>query len=623
MKKISKGIIRSIGFGLRIQMGISFMLMSIIVLMLSAALTYFGMLSILQKQSEDNTMQLFEQVNHTINAFRQEVDKISTQLLSTPQVQDYLDQNLRVIGEADRIQLNIDVLNQMDVLLGNYNYLDSVFIYTEDGKVLGNSLFRILLPPNASKQQQLLYFSNLKRTSVYSEAKESFPKLVWAGANQIADFTDQTSRSKKGEKNIISAARAVKSVTQSTSSATLIINIHEKSLLSLYNNLTKNFSGELYISDQNGQIISHADQAHIGTISTNYASIQSEKTYGSFRLNDKQIIYLKLGDTGWTLIKEIPIAEFVKDILNLKSIIIWILLISLLVTFFMSSFWIRKIMRPLYQLTAAMRTMEMGDVGYIIPKHSRNEFGMLSRGFNRMSESIVQSLERDQRNNEEKRRLEIQILQSHINPHFLFNTLNTIKWTATVMKAGNIVEIINALGNMLRPIFKNPATFYTLEEELEYIQNYMKIMNNRYGEGIVIQYHIPDSLLTCLVPRFILQPLIENALMHGLETNHYVGVIEIIVNEMDDENFNIQVKDSGIGIPIDKLQRLNEWIRSTDSEQASLLQDNEFGIGLLNIQRRIKLHFGISSELQVHSITGHGTTIEIRIPQNRKINNIA
>lgn len=142
----------------------------------------------------------------------------------------------------------------------------------------------------------------------------------------------------------------------------------------------------------------------------------------------------------------------------------------------------------------------------------------------------------------------METLQSQINPHFLYNALNTIKWVAMVRKAVSIVDSITTLGNMLRTIYKDRSLTVPLQTEVEYIENYLKIMNARYGEGVVVSIRVPDELRGCQIIRFILQPIVENAFAHGMTSKSYQGTISITARREGDDLI-VAISDNGTGIP--------------------------------------------------------------------------
>ena len=189
--------------------------------------------------------------------------------------------------------------------------------------------------------------------------------------------------------------------------------------------------------------------------------------------------------------------------------------------------------KPLISLTTVIKKMGQGNLGLTLDLDMRNELGILIAQFNKMSKNILDLMEQKETIEEKKRMIEIGALQSQINPHFFYNTLNTIKWMAIMVKADNIVESITTLGDYLQPMFKK-GMFCTIQEEIDYIENYIKIMNYRMAGGIKFENHIAVEVRDCQILRFLLQPLVENAISHGLK-NQNGGVITITAVEQKNE----------------------------------------------------------------------------------------
>ncbi|QNK58614.1 sensor histidine kinase [Paenibacillus sp. PAMC21692] len=603
---------RGRGRSLRLQLRVSFILISLIALLMSAILTYFGVLGILERKTNESSMQYFLQAGDSIHEFRQEIDKMSKQLLTDPIIQQFLDNKLFEL--PDKIQLHRDVIQELDAYMGNYEYLDSIYVYAEDGRIIGVTGDRTFVF-NDEKKQEPYYASSFHHQVLQVKLDNSYPRIVWEGAHRKGDFGESSPLIKDEPRNLITAARAVKSLFQSLPSASLIINIREDKLFSLYNNLKSKLNGRIYVCNGSGQIISHTNKSLLGASSEACSAIPADTANGSIKMNNEQIVYYQVSSSDWTMVKEVPINEFIEDIFNLRFQMLWILGVSFAAAFIASALWIKKITRPMHNLMEAMGNIEKGKFDFTIEDNQMNEFGRLSSGFNRMSFGIRELIEQNRMVENEKIKVEIQMLQSQINPHFLFNTLNTIKWMAVVNKSDNITKSITALCNLLRPIFKNPAVLCTLKEELEYADHYITILNYRYGEGIEIEYAVVDEALSCTVPRFILQPIIENAILHGFEYSGYAGKIRIEVEELP-SFIVIRVIDNGRGMSDENLRRVKEWMESHKPEERLDADESAYGIGLANVYRRIRLNFPKSPGLDISRLPSGGTRVDLFIPKS-------
>lgn len=250
--------------------------------------------------------------------------------------------------------------------------------------------------------------------------------------------------------------------------------------------------------------------------------------------------------------------------------------------------------------------MEEGELGIAVNIEGIDEIGMLGRRYNSMSQSILRLMKQNEAAQEEKLQVEMQFLRAQINPHFIYNTLNNIKWMAVIKKADNIVESITALSEILQPIFRNSDYVCTLQEEIEYTKDYIKVMNFRFAGAIQLEIELPEALKSCIVLRFLLQPLVENSIFHGFpETG---GILRIIASREGDD-LQILIEDNGIGMEPERLALINQAI------SASAHMEYQGRIGVENVVRRVRLHYGEDYEgILVESEPGQGTRIRIRVP---------
>lgn len=240
-----------------------------------------------------------------------------------------------------------------------------------------------------------------------------------------------------------------------------------------------------------------------------------------------------------------------------------------------------------------------------------NELGEIGRGINSLSYNVDALFQAKLKDERERQALEYRILQSQINPHFMYNTLNTIKWMASIQGADGIADMSTALSRLLKNVSKVADPLIPLKDEIALLNDYFTIMKYRYGGTIELSYEIEDDdLMTCLVNRFSLQPVVENAIFHGIEPRGSAGSIDICVYSKD-ERLCIDVSDNGVGMDEEAIERLFS---------ADETSSNDFfkEVGVANVNSRIKFSFGEEYGLSAESVPGEGTTIHYILPIKRK-----
>ena len=364
-----------------------------------------------------------------------------------------------------------------------------------------------------------------------------------------------------------------------------------------------------------GIIISAGDHKEIGKQSALYRQIDADKAVQSFTVTDgnetKQVVYFRLGIADWILADEIPVSVIEKDISDLQVIFLGILLASFLLAAAISRFWIYKLTKPLQALTLAMKKMGEGSLGLKVETKAKNELGVLSDQFNSMSLSIRDLMYKNTQAQEEKRVIEMKALRAQINPHFIYNTLNTIKWMAVIQKADNVAESLKTFSDYLRPIFKSGDSVCALSDEVAYTLNYIKILNYRYTGAYKVNADIPGEILACKVPRFILQPLLENCVEHGFSDQNG-GIIHISACE-EQGNLRIRVADNGIGLSEARIKEITASWENTNSDPGGV----NGHIGLSNVHRRIRLQYGSPYGLSIDSKKNAGTVVTLVLPREQ------
>lgn len=277
-----------------------------------------------------------------------------------------------------------------------------------------------------------------------------------------------------------------------------------------------------------------------------------------------------------------------------------------------SLFLSQNLGKPIWQLMETVNKIAAGDFGQQIALRNQDEIGALGASINRMTQQIEQLMAERVKAEQDMREAEIKLLQSQINPHFLHNTLNSIKWMAALQGANGIREMVSCLGRLLRAVMGNVNEKITIREELDLLNDYIHIQKIRYRGKIAFRFDTKDPeskppIEECLIPKFTLQPLVENAIFHGIEPKEGSGTIVISLEKKGDV-LEVAVCDDGVGISPDKLRILQ------DLEQDTSKGGINSGIGLRNIHHRIQLIYGREYGLRIASEEGQYTKVIITLP---------
>ncbi|CAH1208247.1 hypothetical protein PAECIP111892_03076 [Paenibacillus auburnensis] len=395
----------------------------------------------------------------------------------------------------------------------------------------------------------------------------------------------------------VSHARKIYDAATGRLLGVIVVSIDIKFIEIVNRNLQEALRSRFMIVDSEDKIVYNVDDRLIGTLFRDNVRPDDSKNI---------VVTSPLGQKDWTTYLYMPMDELTDEGEILGRSLVTLAVVMSLFAAVISIFLSNVITRPIKKLMNNIVLVEQGQFEKVKHIGSSDEFGHLFNRFNKMSYELKRLVERVQQEEMEKAEAEIRALHSQINPHFLYNTLGSVKWIASMQKADKIVDMTEALISMLRYTARFDGVLVTIREELDNVSNYITIQNVRYYDCIHMSYEIEEKLLGYRVPRMILQPIIENAIFHGFAELEEDGNITIRVYSRG-ADVVIEVQDNGAGMDEATIQELlDSWAKETEEEAR--------GIGLFNVQRRIRLHFGESYGLRVKSVVQEGTTFTFLLP---------
>lgn len=311
------------------------------------------------------------------------------------------------------------------------------------------------------------------------------------------------------------------------------------------------------------------------------------------------ICAVPLSEMGCYLVATIPFTYIYSETNTIRMTIFLVLSILIIISLAFILFLYRSILSPIKGIEKFCYKFSSGILSERIQDSSQDEMGILSQNINLMANKIELLMEQQKQDQKRKRKLELQMLQYQINPHFLFNSLNTLKWIAVINKVPVVSNGISALANLLKSTIVNKDEYIPLQDEIHNLRNYFEIQKMRYANCFNVCYELDESLLTQLVPKFILQPLAENSILHGIDNDFITITIRCYSKE---ETLIIEVADNGKGFDIENTEKIS-------SKKMT-------GIGISNVDDRLKLSFGQQYGLIIQSKIGKGTLCRLYIPLN-------
>ena len=377
-----------------------------------------------------------------------------------------------------------------------------------------------------------------------------------------------------------------------------------------FKGFTREPDASLFLVDSSGFIAYHTDPSLVGmSFSGVYPSVGTVSPEHAVVVSDRgRSLVLFQGGSDWLIGQEVSSLALGSRTRTLLFVCLLVLSVSLGFTAVLAVFLSSRLTRPLRRILDKMRGISSGDFSRAPLIEGSDELGLLGRGINTMAEDIRQLLDRLLSEEAQKRKLELSMLQYQINPHFLYNTLNTLRWMAILQKADGLRDAITALGRLLRNALGDTSQQITVREELAFLQDYVLIQKLRYKERFDVLYKVDsEPALDCLIPKLTLQPLVENAFFHGIERKKNAGLVTISVRAQPDA-VQIDVEDDGAGMTEQEVKTVFASPRGgADGRGFS-------GIGIRNVDERIRLTYGARYGVSIESVPDRFTRVTVTIP---------
>ena len=565
---------------------------TVAVLVLSAVVIVTGVsmkftnTSIFENSSE-YTHTIIQQMNQNIDSYIDYMENIAYLISSNEDVQDYL------FDEKIDNEGRYRILNQLQTILDSRSDIRNVGIISKNGRMLIND-------GSKSVNQDL----DLNTQEWYATAleKPNGPILTSSHVQHIIS----------GERPwVITLSRGIRDRSGSgEKEGVFFIDLNYSAISELCDQSTVGTKGYAFILDAKGNIVYHPQQQQLyNELQTENISLimdTDEDTVLTGTGNDGKLYSISRSEkTGWTVVDCTNVKELLSKSRQAQSVYVLTAIILVIVALLFSRFMARSITLPIQKLRDSMKKVQEGDFSVSdVVVDSKNEIGSLTKSFDVMTHRIHELMEQNVHDQEEKRKSELKALQSQINPHFLYNTLDSIIWMAEGKKNEEVVLMTASLARLLRQSISNEDEVVPIANEVEYARGYLTIQKMRYKDKLEFQIEVDSSILYIPLIKLVLQPIIENAIYHGLKYKESKGLL-IVKGFMKDGNAVLQVIDDGVGMDEETLAHIYDKHK---------VNYHSNGVGVYNVQKRLKLYYGEDYGITYTSELGKGTTATITIP---------
>jgi two-component system, sensor histidine kinase YesM len=555
----------------------------------------------IEKNAIEYSSQLVQTTNAHLDSYFDDIERLTLPIVSSPQTLDFITNSG---DDAFSRYLTASTIEE--------KLLPPIMLNRSD--IYGISLV---------SEKNIIASSNLSFTAAEQRYPEYMKLVPKVGVFKVIGLQNVASTNA-----LTMAMRFVNTRTMKTTGM-LIIDLYLKRFEAISKDIHLGKTGFVWLADANGKIIYHPDSSQISTTAANrYLDNFKSGNHGYYVIsanNEKKlIIYDRSIKTGLIMVSEVKLSELNASLISLSRLSLIYMLVFFLLLFFVVGGVSYSLTKSILLLKRLMLRAEFGDLTVLAPKGKNNEIGSLYRSFNNMVTEIKNlidvvhhSHEREQALKLKQKEAALRAMQSQINPHFLYNTLEVINSHAIIESNFKVSNMIIALGDMFRYSVSSPTSIVSLEDEINHIRSYLQIQQERF-EYLQVQINVfDDALLRYSAVRLMLQPIVENSFKHGYDKHKLRPGKIIITAKAEADSYSIYIHDTGRGMVPELMSEINQRFQG-EEQSYSADHAEKVHIGLLNVHLRIRLIFGEPFGLRIEKSNIKGTTIKITLPKEIK-----
>jgi two-component system, sensor histidine kinase YesM len=535
--------------------------------------------SLYDEQIYAKSSQVLMMSSNSIEEKLERVEEVSYEIAVDPDIQRILIELQGNVEKYDIYRLEQEIEDKLVKYVGSEKYIQSIFLYDSAG--------REFLAGSSSNQ--------LKDKDLALNQADKYE-----GENQWMELD--------GDNGYLTSVRLIRSYENLSFEkiGKLLVRVNLDTIVSDLPKPNGDWAGNIVISDRDHVFYS---EKGMDDLNNNHFVAKNEQGYGIEKINGERsfVNHFTTDFEGWTYWSIIPFNKMFSKITAVKYSLVLVFMLMFIILISLGFNFLRRITNPILELAGTMQKVQNGNfniVNSLIPsKIYEDEVGILYRNFKTMIQRIDELIQENYSKQLLIKETEFKALQSQINPHFLYNTLESINWLAIINKQKQISSMVEALGNLMRNSINFKEDIITVEEELEIVNSYLTIQKYRFDDRLEFQLGVPSHFMKCRIPKLILQPLLENSFKHAVETSVYTSVIKLEAYQEEGKLF-IRVEDNGPGIDPLILEKVKE----------GKVKPKGTGIGLNNIDNRIKLFTGEEYGLRIENLLGKGTAITVVLP---------
>lgn len=609
---------------LRYQLMLLFLLFAIVPSVGLGLLVNWTVERVVERQVEGHTMQLIGKVNEALNSKMENLQNMTYLIAFDPEVDAFMDdkmppndgagiQPMTMDANAETEQNRLYGIKQtLQGFTTLYPEIAGIVLVNGNGDYISNEMY-------PRDEQSLI------QESWYQTASANPGIFMVLGQPKERNLTTHV-RYKDDE--IVSVARSITDEASGRVRGVIMIDLKLRSVSQAARNVTLGKSGYVMVTDAEGQSVYKPEHPLIEHIPTDWFPSGERGTFTAETESGALLfMYQSSTFTGWRTVGVFPTRESISEVRQIQFYVVSFVFVVCLFGLSASLWFSRSIAQPIFRLMSYMRRAETGNLRAGRWSDRADEIGMLGNSYNRMLAQIRQLISLNELRERQKRDAEMRSLQEHIKPHFLYNTLDTIHWMARKEGAEDVSGMVSALSRLFRIGLSKGQDYIPLHSEIEHMTSYLQIQQTRYRDRLQYTLNIPEELRDLFVLKLLLQPLVENAIYHGIKGRRGPGHIRVEAR-LEHNRLLLTVQDDGAGMSKERLAEMQHLLEAPlASLEASSPGITGKSYGMLNVQARIRLSFGDEYGIVLESDEGEGTSVTVihplmrELPPTQQVNN--
>ena len=562
----------------------------IVILAVTITTTTLGNLlyknSINHSQNE-NTNQIIKQINNNMESYVNNTENIINYMSSDPRILKFFSDN-----KLENNNIENDAYKPIYNFIKFNPEIAGIMIVNTNGGYISDVM-------NKVSRDSLTYEDWYLKSYNEPEKIHLFTKPIGRNIDNVFRYSAD---------EVFSMSKAVVDYNTKEIQGVILIDIKLNAIKSIIENSKPGTAGFIYIIDGNKNIVYTPVNNIVYRINNDWIeNINNKIIIKNIKGENYQLTKVSSKYTGWETIGVFPESEGLRVIQYIRYYSLIIGFIALIIAEGLVVIFTRSIVKPIQKLKRLMKEAQRGDLTVSFNTKYNDEIGELGNSFNTMVKEINNLINLVQIEEKNKRMAEMNVLQAQIKPHFIYNTLDTIRWMAEEHNENDIVKIIEAFTNLLRISLSKGKEIISVKEELNHMQSYLTIQKIRYEDKLDYEIQFDENILNYKLIKLILQPLVENAIYHGIKEKRGNGKV-VITGEIKGDLLCFTVKDNGKGIEEELLKKINKMLVNSNEKE------NKMGYGIFNVNERIRLTYGEKYGLIYKSIYGEGTIVQVRHP---------